>query len=514
MEGRVTLVSAPAADLLSSRASDLLGRRLWEAPAWLADPAYEDRFRGAVFSGQATSFTARDPDGRLLRFRLFPARSGVTVRITRDAADVDRPRGAPETGADRPARVIALHEMLHLATILARAVTAQEVLDLVADHVMPVYDVQALAILTSQGDRMRVVASRGYSRQAVEEFDGLPVIRPMSEQHPFDAGRPAFFSTWEELRGTYPDAIRSDDMSAWAFLPLVTSGRPIGTCILAYDRPHRFSIDERATLTALAGLIAQAFERARLYDVKHQLAQYLQASLLPHMLPEVPGLEQAARYVPATPGMDIGGDFYDVIRLSDTVAAAVIGDVQGHDVTAAALMGQVRTAIHAHATAGASPGEVLAHTNRLLVELAPDRFTSCLYVSLDLERHSACLASAGHLPPLLGRPGAATQVIETSPGLLLGIDPEATYATRELDLPPGSVLILYTDGLIEQPGLDLGDAITDLAGRFTLSDGLSLPDLAESLIEPATLDPRADDIAVLLLRDVSRSATGSGPAAY
>ncbi|MGP3912650.1 SpoIIE family protein phosphatase [Nonomuraea sp. 10N515B] len=504
VEGRVTFLTTSASDLLGICSSELIGERLWKALPW--NPVFEDRHRAAVFSRQVTSFTGRNKDGRLLSFRLFPGLTGITVRITPDEADHDLARHVPETGADRPTRVIALHEMLHLATTLARAVTAQEVVDLVADHVMPVYNVQALAILTSGAGRMRVAASRGYSREAVEEFDGRPVVPPASERHPYDIGKPAFFSSWDELRAAYPDALRSDDMSAWAYLPLITSGRPIGTCVLAYDRPHHFSTDERATLTALAGLIAQAFERARLYDVKHQLAQCLQSSLLPRTLPEVPGLELAARYVPANPGMDIGGDFYDLIRLSDTMVAAVIGDVQGHDVTAAALMGQVRTAIRAHATSGATPGEVLAHTNRLLIELAPDRFTSCLYVSLDLERHIACLASAGHLPPLLGRPGRPAQVIDTSPGLLLGIDPEAEYATTELDLPPGSVLTLYTDGLIEEPGLDLGESIADLAERFTPIPGVPLHDLAESLIEEASVDQRADDIAVLLLRDATRGS--------
>ncbi|MCK2216924.1 SpoIIE family protein phosphatase [Actinomadura sp. ATCC 31491] len=505
VEGRVVLVTEPAAHLLSVHAADLRGRRLDEALPWLDDPVYEDRYRAAVVSRRATTFTGRSPAGRLLTFRLFPGLTGITVRVTDTGTGGDPAGGGtgdrvPQTPGDRPGRVIALHEMLHLATTLARAVTAQEVIDLVADHVMPVYDVQALAILTTKGGRMRVAASRGYSRQAVDDFDGRPVIPPLPERQAHDAAKPAFFATPEELRETYPDAITSDDMKAWAFLPLITSGRPFATCILAYDRPHRFSVDERATLTALAGLIAQAFERARLYDVKHQLAQCLQSSLLPRTLPEIPGLDLAARYVPATPGMDIGGDFFDLIRLSDTQAAAVIGDVQGHDVTAAALMGQVRTAIHAHATAGASPGEVLAHTNRLLVELAPDRFTSCLYASLDLERHTACLASAGHLPPLLGRPGEPTRVVETTAGLLLGIDPEAEYATLDLDLPAGAVLTLYTDGLIEQPGLDLGDAIADLAERFNPTRGGALRDLAESLIEPAALEQRTDDIAVLLLR--------------
>ncbi|MCF6473042.1 GAF domain-containing protein [Nonomuraea sp. MG754425] len=500
VEGRVTLVSAPAADLLGVSPPDLLGRRLWEVLPWLADPSYEDRYRACVVGRQITWFVTRNPAGRRLSFWLYPGLTGVTLRITPGA--VSRGQSPdPVTGGDRVLRVIAVHEILQLATSLARAVTVQEVLDLVADHVMPVYDVQALAILTAKGGRLRVAASRGYSQAAVNEFDGRPIIAPAPEDRPFDAGEPAFFATWDQLRAAYPDAVRSDDMSAWAFLPLITSGRPVGTCVLAFNRPHRFSTDERATLTALAGLLAQAFERARLYDVKHQLAQCLQQSLLPHTIPQVPGLDVAARYVPAMPGIDIGGDFYDLIRLSDTMAAAVIGDVQGHDVTAAALMGQVRTAIRAHATAGAHPGDVLAHTNRLLVELASDRFTSCLYVAFDLRRHTAYVASAGHLPPVLGRPGEPAQVVETTPGLLLGIDPDAEYVTTELPLEPGAVLALYTDGLIEQPGLDLGDAITALARRFAPTPGQPLHDLAETLVEAAAIERRTDDVAVLLLRD-------------
>ncbi|SEL87729.1 SpoIIE family protein phosphatase [Nonomuraea pusilla] len=503
VEGRVTLVTPPAAQLLGTTGTHLLGTRPWEALPWLDDPAFEDRYRAAVIGHQVTFFTARRPTGQWLAFQLYPGLAGLSVRITPStmARDPGHLMPDPPAAVVRPDRVIALHDMLHLATSLARAVTEQEVIDLVADQVMPVYNVQALAILTTQNGRMRVAASRGYSRRALDEFDGLPFQAPSPAGHPLTAGRPAFFSTWHELRETYPNAIRSDGMSAWAFLPLVTTGRPLGMCVLAYDRPHSFSVDERATLTSLAGLVAQAFERARLYDVKHQLAQCLQSSLLPRTLPRVPGLDVAARYLPATPGMDIGGDFYDLIRLGDSMAAAVIGDVQGHDVTAAALMGQVRTAIHAQATAGAAPGDVLAHTNRLLMDLSPDRFTSCLYISLDLRGRLACLASAGHPPPLLHVPDAPTQVVDTAPGLLLGIDRDAEYSTLEVPMPPGSVLALYTDGLVEAPGRPIGEAISELARRFSPSPDQPLHDLADALIDPvAAVEHRKDDTAMLLLR--------------
>ncbi|MBT2233492.1 SpoIIE family protein phosphatase [Nonomuraea sp. NEAU-A123] len=493
---RVTLITAPAAELLAAKASRMVGQRLGTALPWLDDPIYEDHYRTAIVSHRATQFAARRPDGRRLLFQCYPSLPGITMRITPTTTSE-----APVEDADRRPRVIGLHGMLHLAVSLARAMTAQDVVDLVADHVMPVCDAQAMAILTWDSGRMRVVASRGYSRQGLEGFNGRPVVHPVRWARGYDEGRAAFYATWEEFRQTYPDAIHIDNMGAWALLPLVAQGRSIGTCVIAYDRPHQFSDSEQAMLTALGGLITQAFERAWLYDNKHQFAQCLQASLLPHALPRIPGLDVAARYVAATPGMDIGGDFYDLIRLSDSMAAAVIGDVQGHDMTAAALMGQVRTAIRAHATAGAAPGEVLAHTNRLLTELATDRFTSCLYISFDPRRRTANLASAGHPPPVLGLLGAPAEVIDTSPGLLLGIDPDAEYVTTDVNMPPGAVMVLYTDGLIEQPGRDLGESIAELAARFTPAPGQALHDMAELLLGPITNEQRSDDIALLLLRN-------------
>lgn len=239
---------------------------------------------------------------------------------------------------------------------------------------------------------------------------------------------------------------------AWAFLPLIVSGRPVGCCILSYDRPHTFTADERAVLTSLAGLIAQALDRARLYDTKHHLAHSLQQTLLPRTLPLIDGLDVAARYLPASHGMDIGGDFYDVIRLNHHSAAADIGDVQGHNTATAALMGQVRTAVHAHATAGATPDQVLARTNRVLTDLEPDLLVSCLYTHIDLTRHQITLASAGHPPPLMRRPDRHTAVLTVEPGPLLGIHADALCPLTTASLPANTLLALYTDGLVEVPG--------------------------------------------------------------
>ncbi|MGW0811572.1 SpoIIE family protein phosphatase, partial [Nonomuraea sp. NPDC002799] len=502
LEGRVTFASATAADLLGCDLADLRGKPLWEAAAWLCDPVFEDRCRAAVVSQQPTSCMARCPDGRTLEFVLYPDPSGISLRITPALGDPlarQQPAG-PGFEAGERGRANVFYNFLHMAAALTRAFNVREVIDLVADHVMPVCQVKAMAILVGEGGRMRVLGSHGYDPEMLDRYNGLPLDEPGPARHVMRNGEAVFFADQDELRQMFPGCETHDDMAAWAYLPLIVSDRLVGACVLAFDRPHVFSDDERATLTTLAGLMAQALDRALVYDTKDRLAHSLQTTLLPRRLPEVPGLEVAACYVPATRGVGIGGDFYDLIRLSDTKAAAVIGDVQGHNMTAAALMGQVRTAIHAHAAAGADPGEVLRHTNRLLIDLDTDLFTSCLLIHLDLRLRTICAASAGHPPPLMRPPNTPTDIMDVPAGLLLGIDPDADYETLQAPFPPGAALALYTDGLVEAPGTDLDDAIAGLAALFTRSADEPLQRLSGILLDHAEhTRKRADDIALLLL---------------
>jgi serine phosphatase RsbU (regulator of sigma subunit) len=331
---------------------------------------------------------------------------------------------------------------------------------------------------------------------SIERLDGLPLDTTFTPAGQVLArGIPAFFSHPEELRRVYPESSQISGKQAWAFLPLIVSGRPVGCCILSYDRPHEFTAEDRAVLTSLAGLVGQALDRARLYDAKHDLAHNLQQALLPPALPTVPGLRTAARYLPATRGMDIGGDFYDLITLS----ATSIGDVQGHDAAAAALMGQVRTAVHAHSTLG-TPDRVLAATNRLLTDLAPDLFTSCLYARLDFAVGSVTLASAGHPPPIMRLSGGETRPLEVSPGPLLGICADAAFPVTEVPLAPGLMLTCYTDGLIEVPGVDLDDSIAALTRHLAQADDKDLEALIDTLVgATGTRRQRTDDLALLVL---------------
>ncbi|MGX6739439.1 SpoIIE family protein phosphatase [Streptomyces xantholiticus] len=512
VNGRVTFANGAMAELVGSKVDDLLGSQLWATLPWLNDPVYEDRYRAALLSQHSTSFVALRPPQDWLAFRFHPSRSGISVQVTPAGGTARQP--PPHEGAGRrPARLVGISHLLNLASVLTEAVGVLDVVELVADEIMPAVGSQALVMLVSEGGRLRVLGHRGYDDpMAVDRFDGMLLTAETPGAHALATGVPSFFESREELERLYPARVATPDgMAAWAYLPLIASGRPVGTCVLAYARPHEFTPDERAVLTSLGGLIAQALERARLYDTKHRLAHGLQSALLPHSLPSLPGLEVAARYLPGTQGMDIGGDFYDLMRGSGegdlfrgavhAEAAAVIGDVQGHNVAAAGLMGQLRTAVRAYTAVGQPPGRVVASTNRMLIDLDADLLASCIYLHMDLPHHRVLLARAGHPQPLLRDPEGRVHVLDLAGGPLLGIDASAVYPTTAVPLPTGSVLVLYTDGLIEAPGVDLDDALAELAGRLGRGTGQPLEVLADSLIGDRTTTPtRGDDMAVLLLR--------------
>lgn len=501
LHGRISFANAAAAELIGVPVAQLLGSQLWAAVPWLNDPVYEDRYRGALLSQHSTSFVALRPPGDWLSFRMYPSTTGLSVRISRARAVAEMNRAGPQPG-DAPSRLVTISQVLSLAGALTEAVGVQDVVQLVADEITPAVGSQALVVLGSRAGRLHVLGHRGYpDAHIVERFDGLPLSEPTPGTHALTTGVPAFFDSREQLERLYPGRHATPDgFAAWAYLPLIASGRPVGTCVLAYAERHPFPADERAVLTSLGGLIAQALERAVLYDAKHQLAHGLQAALLPHTLPALPGIDAAARYLPATQGMDIGGDFYDLVPVNGQ-AAAVIGDVQGHNVTAAGLMGQLRTAVRAYTTVGQTPEEVMRSTNRLLIDLGADLFASCLYLGLDPERGRAVMARAGHPPPLLRRPDGRVRVLDLAGGPLLGIDGSAGYPTTEVELAPGSVLVLYTDGLIESPGVDIEDALAELGRQLGDAGDRPLDELADELVRrSAAARERIDDVALLLLR--------------
>ncbi|WP_367319071.1 SpoIIE family protein phosphatase [Streptomyces sp. HUAS ZL42] len=282
-----------------------------------------------------------------------------------------------------------------------------------------------------------------------------------------------------------------------AVLPLPAGNRMTGACLIGWDSPHDFSPDERALLTASAGLAGQALMRAHAFDAEHELVGMLQRQLLPRRLPRLPGAVAVARYLPTTAGLEVGGDWYDVIPLPDNHVALVIGDVQGHSAAAATLMGQMRTALRAYAAEGHPPDVVVSHANRLLMDLEIDLFATCCYVDVDMEEGSAWCVRAGHLPPVLRHPDGVTEIAEADGGPPLGVLKQADFPMSQLRLRPGTVVALTTDGLVESPGADIDEGLDRLADELAASDPAHLGPVADALLGSAH---RSDDVALLLMR--------------
>jgi PAS domain-containing protein len=498
LDGRITFAGGPAAELLGVPTTELTAGRPWERVPWLAGSAFEERFRAAVIGQRPVRFTAERTSGTRVCFELFPGASGVSVHMNPlphppPAAEA-RPVSPVEDTEARP-----YHQLMHLAAALTETVRVKDVAQTLANQLLPAFGAAGLILMAASEGRLQVVGQRGYTTAFLSIFDGHSLGSDNPPAKALTGHTPLFFSSFAEFKRTYRDAVQYGSRNAWAFLPLVIRGRPVGILVLSFDHTRDFPAAERHLMVSMAGLVAQALDRACLHEAKDNLARTLQTGLLPQRLPAVPGLTAAARYLPARHGMDVGGDFYDLIRCGTTSATAVIGDVQGHNVRAAAVMGQLRTAVHTHAVAGMGPDDLLARTNQVMCDFDPGLFASCLCVQFDLARRRVLLATAGHLPPLLRRPDGRTEALAFPPGPLLGIVPEAEYPCVELPLAADTTLALYTDGLVEVPGIDIDDAVADLAGRFARAADDDLESLTDRLLGDASCEARVDDIAVLLV---------------
>ncbi|GAA2926176.1 SpoIIE family protein phosphatase [Streptomyces enissocaesilis] len=501
--GRLTYLNHSAEVLLGHTRSELVGNVLWEVLPWLGHPAHEEYFRAALMSDDAVHFLARRTTGpdEWLSVSLHPGHDGLTATLAPAQQPAYTPGSVarPGAGLGSPAdRASALYRPVALAIALTEAVTARQVSAVVTDELLPAFGGRQLAIYLLTEGHLYLAWETGFPKGFLDRFDGVGLNARLPGVDTLSSGRPIFFESMEHLAAAYPGIPLDADVGARAFLPLIASGRPVGSCILGFDQPRGFSPEERTVLTALAGLIAQALQRAQRYDTEAALARGLQNALLPHRLPVVENVDTVARYLPGTQGMDVGGDWYDVVDTGRGLAL-VVGDVQGHGVAAAATMGQLRSAVRAFALAGQDPQEVMRDTNRLLIDIDPGQFATCCYIVLDPATGSAQAVRAGHPQPLLRHPDGSTEVLDLDGGVVLGVDDEATYPVTELRLAPGAVLALFTDGLVEQPGIDIDLGIERLRGTLAEIGSSPLTETADRLIREArqTVD-RPDDIALLL----------------
>jgi PAS domain S-box-containing protein len=241
------------------------------------------------------------------------------------------------------------------------------------------------------------------------------------------------------------------------------------------------------------------------YEIEHTIAETLQRSLLPERLPQIEGLGLVPRYVPSGRGAQIGGDWYDALERPDGRVALVVGDVVGHGLRAAATMGQLRNAFRAYGLVESSPAEVVARVNRLVTTGGEDAMATVLYMVLDRETGEVTFTAAGHPPPLLLSPDGP-RFLEGGRSVPIGAADAAVFREDSGVLPPGSTLLLYTDGLVERRGVPLEASLDNLAAAAgEAEDDLErLCDRVLAAVLPK-LDP-ADDVALLAVRPTAPRA--------
>ncbi|MFI2184898.1 SpoIIE family protein phosphatase [Streptomyces sioyaensis] len=396
--------------------------------------------------------------------------------------------------------------MQELTAALAAAVTVKDIMA-AAQAGLRTFGADALAVIAPERDWLTVVASCADDEQGEDSIRVLDATARTLVEASLDRGAPVLIGSADALITGYPQLapLAQSARQAWAALPLTDSRGRASSCLVTFPEPQEFLPEERALLVAAMGLLAQSLERAGLYESEHALATELQRGMLPRGPLTVPGVTIAARYQAATSGMWIGGDWYDAISLPDGGVALVIGDVQGHSVHAASLMGRLRTAVHAYASEGHPPAAVLERTNRLLAELNtdPDRalFATCCYLALTPSDGTLRVCRAGHPAPALITPRKPPRLLEVPGGLPLGIDREQRYPTTRLRIAPGSVLALTTDGLLEAVNKDIDQGIERFLQGLRGAPTADLETVVEDLLAGTQkAHGLGDDVALLLAR--------------
>jgi anti-sigma regulatory factor (Ser/Thr protein kinase)/putative methionine-R-sulfoxide reductase with GAF domain len=281
-------------------------------------------------------------------------------------------------------------------------------------------------------------------------------------------------------------------------VPLIVEGKLLGVLHVGSLVPRQFGQRDLAVLELAAARVGPAIERARLYSAlerEHRVSMVLQRSLLPERVAQIAGLPVAARYLPAREA--VGGDWYDLIELPRGLVGVVIGDVVGHGIKAAALMGQLRTALRAYAAEGHGPGRTLELVDRFAHGMSEPSMATAAYAVLDPETGIVRFAVAGHLPPIVVSPSGA-RVVDVAPAPPLGAFPYGSCTEHDLTLAAGEVLVLYTDGLVERRGTPLSQGIEQLA-RLLRGSASAEQACMRAIDALAPVDDLNDDVAIVAL---------------
>ena len=407
--------------------------------------------------------------------------------------------------------------LLRLSEALTATVTVADVADVVVQAARTVFGAAyaALSVVDHERRLLRTPFTGDLAEGAVEQWSDLPLDGPGPGTLALREGRPRFDDA-QSLRSTFPELNHRWDgahVRCTSAVPLIAAGRTAGLLTMVWREDVEFGENQRALLESLASYTTQALQRALQLAERTASARTLQESMLTTELPRGDGLELVARYVTASSGEQVGGDWYDGVLLPDGTTLLVIGDVTGHDVRAAASMGQLRIALRALAVDRHDPpAELLGRLESVVASLGGEPIlASCVVARVEQVPEQAARgvrllrwANAGHPPPLLVLPDGSARVLAATPDLLLGVGTGGPRADHTVEVPSGATLLLYTDGLVERRDDDLDAGIERLRAAGSVLAGPALPAALDALLA-AVGTGGGDDVAVLAVRFHERS---------
>ncbi len=434
---------------------------------------------GTAFWNELSISPVYDGTGALTHYVGIQADVSARVHVEQERARVlaaeQRARAAAETAQRR----LAL--LAEATSMLASTLDVDESLSRLTDLVVPLMaDWCMVELVGVEGDLRRVASThvdpdkRALLRRAEQLQPGAraessPVTRALRIGEPtliqhvppqlideYDAG------SGHELSTIYHDL----GLDSVIVVPLRARRQVLGSLTLVTSGSGRTYDEDDLTMAAdLARRAALSVDNARLYEREHAVAFALQHSLLPQV-PQVPGLDRAVRYLPGSTGAEVGGDWYDLFLLRDGTVGLAVGDVMGHDLAAAAAMGQLRSVLRSYAWQGSAPAVVLDHLDELVQGMGMAQLATAIYGRLELPQDGAPgllrLANAGHLPPVLRTPDGTARLLDGAQSLLVGAALGTDRDELTEPVPPGSLLVLYTDGLVEKRGADPDEGLETL----------------------------------------------------
>jgi PAS domain S-box-containing protein len=506
---RFSYVNPEAERLLARTSDELLGRVLWEAFPEAVGSAFQEQYERAARTGEPAVFEEYfAPLASWFEVRAWPGPDGLSVYFhditerrradsEREAAILDRERAYAAAEAANTRLALLADASTRLAASLVPAAVLQTLSALIVPHlaewvVVALLSETATPLADDRVDpgRLHVVEVAHSDPSETKALAALLDAAPLSVDDPTGPG--AVIRTGESE--WLPEA----PSGAALTVPLMSRGRRLGAITVA--RPSGDSID-RALLVDIVGRAAVALDNALLYGTERRTGLTLQRSLLPPDLPEVPGLLLAPRYLPGATGAFVGGDWYQGVPVGSGIVLAM-GDVMGHGMRSAARMGQLRAIVATLALEGHMPGELLgrlAASSDVLLDL---ELATLLVAHYDVDSRLLTVASAGHPPPVLAPVDGEPYFLDVPPGPPIGTFP-GTYDESAVVVTPGSTLVLYTDGLVENRTTELAEGLERL--RASLTDIRLPPDQVcdHVLAELGRTGGGEDDVALLVVSAVS-----------